>query len=384
MDNLSYLQRLPVELWSEIFSRLLIVSPLRRADAPSPLCGTHSDNGDLKTVQSLALTCTTFYRIAAPLLADHVYLRSMGPFSTPGMLQRTAFDDASRPYVPSTLVIAAPRRVLSGDIPHQAHPSLRAVKHLGISKPWLVGNASFPDYVEGLSITIGTCVQEVFILPSSEMWFVEDIVVVALAFSHIERMHIGDLRYYDGFDSDDELDPNLFSVPGGVLGPDDSEGYQLLLEGLNLSSCPRLKRLDILQYVGPLCSLLSRFDSALDSLCLSSSALKHYSSSIISCPSLLSLHIIVDCVPDFYSLSLATTTSISVYLPSATWSFVGVASPYDIQCILHRTLGPFFVSDLPSLRTLSLYSEVPLPRRYIQNLRFALSRKHFEFRYIAM
>lgn len=169
-----------------------------------------------------------------------------------------------------------------------------------------------------------------------------------------------------------------------AFGSDDSQGFELLLEGLTPSSCPNLKRLDVLQYVGPIEPILARYDIALQSLCLSSSVMDEYLTSLLASPSLSTLHIIVDSLPSFLPVSHPGLTTISVYLPVALWTFAGftVAPPLQVEFYLNRVLGSFIGAGLPSLQKLYLFSEVTVPVDYLSVFDLAIAHASFEFAYI--
>lgn len=160
------------------------------------------------------------------------------------------------------------------------------------------------------------------------------------------------------------------------------EGFELFLAGLNVTTCPNLKRIDVLQDVGPLDGFLARYDAKLECLCLSSSVLSDYIPSLSASPSLLTLRVIVDSIPDFRPVSHASLTTVSIYLPVKFWSFSGPGLSLYTEFLLDRIVGSFFGLGLPSLQTLWLFSEVPLPAQYLEGLRVAASATSFDLMYV--
>lgn len=167
---------------------------------------------------------------------------------------------------------------------------------------------------------IGPQVNRVSILLSQEDTVLEDIIVVAHAFPALKHLGISDLRFFDD-ESDEDSDGDLQSdvslalrvslrchslltqdfttaVSNGnavttindrncpptfpelewlglgqlslvprIFGPDRASGFEVLLAGLTRATCPMLQRIDILQYVGPLDTFLSRYDGVCPRRC---------------------------------------------------------------------------------------------------------------------
>lgn len=92
MTNPSVLDRIPTELWSEIFSYFSRTSQPAQLGASSPLDDCDHLEWDKGTVIALSLTCRSFYDIVAPLLANSMHLGALSTLSIPGRLERSTFD----------------------------------------------------------------------------------------------------------------------------------------------------------------------------------------------------------------------------------------------------------------------------------------------------
>lgn len=165
-----------------------------------------------------------------------------------------------------------------------------------------------------------------------------------LAFQRLEWLALGELSF----------------IPR-VLHPREPRGFELMLKDLTPASCPNLVRLDVLQYVGPLEDVLARYDTLLDCLCLSTSAMQHYATSLSSIPSLSTLRVVVDSLLDIPPISHPSLSTISVYVPAALWSYAGRRPPVYIETLVCHIFASIRGPGLPSLQKIQLYSEVPIP-----------------------
>lgn len=405
MDDLTYLRVLPAEIWMYIFHCFLRKRSEDPLGAPYPLVETERVTSDRETAQTLALTCKLFYDIVAPLLADRVEVDDLTYFQTPGRLRRSTFNAKTSPYIPSTIVVDLYHEVKVCDlVSKHPHPSLRQVSHLHLAKPWW-NSDTFMHLIDFLATRVGPQVHTVFVLPNDGGWLVDDVSVLSNSLPGLRRLHIADLCFFnEDVNADDHGDTNLppadpFPVPTAsfpslewlglgqlafthrCLNFDDERGFMLLLEGITISSCPNLERLDVLQYVGPLIPVLERYNTVLRCLCLAASVVEIYYPSIPAIPSLSTLRVVVDCMPAFCCFSHPSISLISVYVPAAVLSTPESATPLTLHKLILRLFEPLFLSTLPSLRTVCLSSEVPVAHEYLQNFRRAFSASSIDFQY---
>lgn len=174
-----------------------------------------------------------------------------------------------------------------------------------------------------------------------------------LAFQHLEWLALGELSF----------------IPR-VLHPKEPRAFELILHGLSLAACPKLTRLDVLQYIGPLKNVLARYDTILQCLCLSTSAMERYASSLSACPSLTTLRIVIDSLLDIPAISHPSLSTISVYVPTALWSYSGRKPPTHVETFINYLFTTLRDPGLPSLQRVELHSEVPVPVVYLNIHRF--------------
>lgn len=220
MDDLTYLLRLPAELWAEIFSYFLQKTRPDNPDSPYPLAGTGRTREDLKTAKSLALTCRYFYDIAGPLLAKSVEIRSISKFRTPGTLNLA---NPSTPYLPSIALVDIRQRSSAVELYQPLHPSFKNVSSLLLCKPWWCGR-TFPGFMTAVAESVGPQASNIYLVPSQNPWFVQDVVTVLDAMPQIRMLHIADVYYHDSdnsLDSDGASSVDEGTDQGGDEGTDE-------------------------------------------------------------------------------------------------------------------------------------------------------------------
>lgn len=207
MDDLSYLYRLPAEVWADIFSYFLQkYSPDSIIDTPYPLAGPGSAIWDRKTAITLAITCKHFYDLVAPLLADYVKVNDLSPVDSWGQSQRSTTTSIAQKDMPSTVVVELHPRLHASELHHDQHPWFGGVTRMFLTKPWW----SFRDpstFFDALARTYGPQVSSVFLVASDHGWLHEDLVSLSFAMPQLGRLHISDLRHHDeGSDSESNND----------------------------------------------------------------------------------------------------------------------------------------------------------------------------------
>lgn len=165
---------------------------------------------------------------------------------------------------------------------------------------------------------------------------------------------------------------------------EDHRGFEPLLAILAPVLSPMLTRLDILQYVGPLSFFLSRWDSVLRVVCFSSSVMHFYTSSLVECSSIRTLHIVVDCFVAFPLFTHPYLSLVSIYIPAILGMTSDLESSYEVRFALHRLLSPFLSSTLPMMRTISLCTEVPLPSSRIDYYCAAFYKRSVALEYVQL
>lgn len=396
-------------MWATIFSVFMQTYEPELIDAPYPLAGTGQYTWDIPTMQSIGLTCKAFYSIVACVLGDWQDIRDMAQLKERGRQERARIRGATTAVLPRTLSVIPETMIVRDSLDPKPHPSFAKVQYLMIWKPIesSVLQMSCTDFIERFAKIVGPQVDEIFIIPSEQPgWFYGDIATISESFPRLRTLHISDLRYKkplfvadpadtvssdpeddedDGYAGRLELSQLQWLGLGDVAyltedgGAKDTTGFELIVKDLVGLYRSRLKRIDVLQYIGKLDRFFTEYSHSLEIVCFSLTALVFYDRSIASCTELNTLYVIVDCGPVPFKLVHRSLQTISFYLPAIL--LTGITPPSNMPAILNNLVTCLSRSDLRSLQTVYLRSEVPLTSSFLFNIRQLLKDPKFKLVY---
>lgn len=153
----------------------------------------------------------------------------------------------------------------------------------------------------------------------------------------------------------------------------DHRPFRFVIQDLVQYVRPKLKRVDILHYVGDLEEFFHTYDTILEVVCISLCALQVYvKNPLPSCKSLRTLMIVVDLFPVRYRLVHHKLDTITFLIPVVAW--LGRTRP-SIRTVVRALTFQLLSSDLPALHTLHLCSEVPISAALICSTRKRLLKR---------
>lgn len=359
-------------------------------------------------MKSLALTCKLFYGVAALVLGDWLNIKDLAVLDFPEQLQRSAISGAVGRVIPRAVHLVLDYVPIRGDIDLAQSPSLVDVRYLMLSKHGSHDHDTMPLYelLDALSTVVGPQLDEAHIIPSQHAWTFEDVVTLTASFPRLRTLQITDLRRpkrskrsrptpnstsHTVDTGTDETPPQLQISSLEWLGLGDmayasiepenhaDRRFEPVINDLLKNVRQRLKRIDILEYVGSLDKLFTAYDGVLHVVCFSLVAFTLYGDPLSACQSLKTLHIFVDQYTARFRLSHVSLTSISFILPATLWR---AASACDAAPgILNDVAMSLMSSHVPSMRIVHILSESPLPSSILYNFRTILVAHAISFTY---